>query len=105
MQKKLTITKKKKKWSLRSTPGQKSLVSSAFQFVLAAIFFQITQKNYINQNPHMDTVKWNVLAISWKLHTWIALLSGSETFVHYTVQIYYPVREKLCSFSRCALVA
>ena len=30
---------------------------------------------------------------------YLALLSGSETFVHYTVQIYYPVREKLFSFS------
>ena len=28
----------------------------------------------------------------------LALLSGSETYVHYTVQIFCPVREKLCSF-------
>ena len=34
-----------------------------------------------------------------QLHNYaLALLSGSETFVHYTVQIYYPVGEKLCSF-------
>ena len=47
---------------------------------------------------------WNNMA------SLLALLSGSETFVHYTVQIYYPVRASRSaqSFglaSRCALVA